>query len=218
MRDMSTAERVPLTRGRIIAAAVDFVDEHGLEALSMRKLGAALGVEAMSLYNHVDNKDDVLDGILDAVLRQVRVPDQRLPWRERLADLLRGFRIMGLTHPGVLPMFGSRPIASVEAFVPIAAIHEILRDAGFDGDRAIDAFMIVSSFILGYMQIDLGRMSMNEMGRITDYESWAVDGHGGAVELGVGLVARDWDKEFDRCLELMADGIHALLDDGAVPD
>jgi len=215
---MSTAERVPLTRGRIIAAAVGFVDEHGLEALSMRKLGATLGVEAMSLYNHVDSKDDVLDGILDAVLRQVHVPDPLLPWRERLGELLRGFRGMGLTHPGVLPMFGSRPIASVEAFVPIAAIHEILRDAGFDGDRAIDAFMIVSSFILGYMQIDLGRMSMNEMGRNTDYASWTGEGHGAAVELGVGLVARDWDKEFDRCIDLMIDGIDALLDERAASD
>ena len=65
-----TSTRSPLTRERVLRTALAMVDKGGLEALSMRKLAAELGVEAMSLYNHVDNKDDVLDGILDAVLAQ----------------------------------------------------------------------------------------------------------------------------------------------------
>ena len=129
---MSMGTRVPLTRERIIAAAVELVDESGLDALSMRKLGAALGVEAMSLYNHVDNKDDVLDGILDAVLREVPQPDPGLPWDERLRELAHGFRRVGLAHPGVLPMFNSRRIVSAEGFAAIANIHAILLEVGFD--------------------------------------------------------------------------------------
>jgi len=202
---------VPLTRERIIAAAVELVDESGLDALSMRKLGAALGVEAMSLYNHVDNKDDVLDGILDAVLREVPRPDPDLPWDDRLRELAHGFRQVGLAHPGVLPMFNSRRIISAEAFAAIANIHTILREVGFDAGKSLDAFVFVASFIAGYLQIDMGRIQMTEAGRVTDYASWDATEHPAGVELGLGLVARDWDTEFDRCIDLMLAGLSARL-------
>jgi TetR/AcrR family transcriptional regulator, tetracycline repressor protein len=208
---MSMAERVPLTRERIIIAAVDLVDQAGLEALSMRKLGAALGVEAMSLYNHVDNKDDVLDGILEAVLCTVEAPDPSLPWQVRLRSLSHEFRRVSLGHPGVLPMFSSRRM-SPEGFRAIASIHEILRDAGFSDERAVDAFVYVSSFILGYAQIDLGRLTIQQAGRQTDYESWSAPEYATSVDLGLRLVARDWGNEFDRCIDLMIEGLSALLD------
>src|SRR5215831_13555643 len=73
---MATTRRKPLSRERILAAALELVDEQGIDALSMRKLGQALGgYEAMSLYNHVANKDDLLDGILDLVLAEMEPPD-----------------------------------------------------------------------------------------------------------------------------------------------
>src|SRR3954468_4373196 len=72
---MATTRRKPLSRERIVAAALEVVDEQGIEALSMRKLGQTLGYEAMSLYNHVANKDDLLDGILDLVLAEMDPPD-----------------------------------------------------------------------------------------------------------------------------------------------
>src|SRR5690348_2526747 len=71
---MATTRRQPLSRERILEAAVELVDEHGIEALSMRRLGQTLGYEAMSLYNHVSNKDDLLDGILDLVLAEMKPP------------------------------------------------------------------------------------------------------------------------------------------------
>src|SRR4029078_1878589 len=78
---MATTRRKPLSRERILAAALEVVDEQGIEALSMRKLGQSLGYEAMSLYNHVANKDDLLDGILDLVLAEMEppAPDGGLP-------------------------------------------------------------------------------------------------------------------------------------------
>ena len=72
---MATTRRKPLSRERILDAAIELVDEEGIEALSMRKLGQALGYEAMSLYNHVANKDDLLDGILDLVLAEMEPPE-----------------------------------------------------------------------------------------------------------------------------------------------
>ena len=211
MPPMSQGTRVPLTRERIIAAAVELVDEGGFEALSMRKLGAAVGVEAMSLYNHVDNKDDVLDGILDAVLCEVPDPDPSLPWDRRLRELAHGFRRVGLAHPGVLPMFNSRRILTAEAFSSIAGIHGILLEAGFDRDASLDAFVYVASFIAGYLQIDMGRITMTEAGRVTDYAGWDHDDRPAEVDLGLGLVARDWSTELDRCIDLMLAGLRALL-------
>src|SRR4029078_13680149 len=78
---MATTRRKPLSRERILAAALEVVDEQGIEALSMRKLGQSLGYEAMSLYNHVANKDDLLDGILDLLLAELEppAPDGGLP-------------------------------------------------------------------------------------------------------------------------------------------
>src|SRR5205085_4812067 len=70
-----TEPRIPLSRARILVAALELADEAGIESVTMRKLGQALGFEAMSLYNHVSNKDDVLDGILDLVLAEMPPPD-----------------------------------------------------------------------------------------------------------------------------------------------
>src|SRR3954454_22934009 len=77
---MATTGRKPLSRERILAAALEVVDEQGIEALSMRKLGQALGYEAMSLYNYVANKDDLLDGILDLVLAESELPSPAGAW------------------------------------------------------------------------------------------------------------------------------------------
>jgi AcrR family transcriptional regulator len=74
-------ERVPLTRARILRAGVDLADARGLERLSMRTLAGALGVEAMSLYNHVANKDDLLDGMVDLVMAEIESPRPDAPWR-----------------------------------------------------------------------------------------------------------------------------------------
>src|SRR6266480_4817426 len=77
---MATTRRKPLSRERILDTALALVDEEGIEALSMRKLGQALGYEAMSLYNHVANKDDLLDGIVDRVLAETELPRAPGDW------------------------------------------------------------------------------------------------------------------------------------------
>jgi AcrR family transcriptional regulator len=76
--------RRPLTRERVLEAAIRLADEAGIESLSMRKLGQELGVEAMSLYNHVQNKDEVLDGIVEAVVREVELPSDEKDWKAAL--------------------------------------------------------------------------------------------------------------------------------------
>jgi AcrR family transcriptional regulator len=81
----TTDSRVPLNRERVLRAALDFADEHGLEALSMRKLAQELGVEAMSLYNHVENKDDIVGGMIGLVVEEIEVPAVDLDWKAGFA-------------------------------------------------------------------------------------------------------------------------------------
>jgi TetR/AcrR family tetracycline transcriptional repressor len=212
---MTVADRLPLTRDRIIVAALGYVDDNGLEALSMRKLGAVLGVEAMSLYNHVDNKDDVLDGILDLVLREVPLPDPTLAWHERLRFLARGFRDAGLAHPGVLPMFGSRPIRTVEGFAPLECAFGILRDASLDADRALDAFLALCSFVLGRVLLDVdGQRSAappSDPAAAIDLSAIATADHPRLVELRLAVGRSEGTREFERGLDILVDGIRALV-------
>jgi TetR/AcrR family transcriptional regulator, tetracycline repressor protein len=212
---MSTAERVPLSRDRIISVAVELVDQYGLDALSMRKLGAALGVEAMSLYNHVENKDDVLDGMLELVMRQIAIPGPGAPWDDRLRALANEIRRAGLEHPGVLPLFGTRPIATAEGFAPVEAIHEILVDAGFATERGVHAVVYVAAFVLGYLRIDLGRLAPPPGDPSGPYGTWDGPEHERAARFGQSLVAQDWDEEFERCLDLVIESLRVLIGDPA---
>src|SRR6185436_7514838 len=77
---MATDTRLPLSRERILQAALELADESGIESVTMRKLGQLLGFEAMSLYNHVSNKDDLLDGMLDLVLDETKPPAEEGEW------------------------------------------------------------------------------------------------------------------------------------------
>ncbi len=79
----ATKPRTPLSRDRVLLAAVAFADDRGIAALSMRKLGEALGVEAMSLYNHVENKDQLLDGMVDLVFGEIELPGVEPTGRRR---------------------------------------------------------------------------------------------------------------------------------------
>src|ERR687897_673164 len=106
---MAVVKRRPLSRRRILEAAVRFVDREGLEALSMRKLGSELGVEAMSLYNHVPNKDALLDGMVEVLLGELEVPSERAAWEERVKEAYRGFRRLAHEHPNVFPLLVNRP-------------------------------------------------------------------------------------------------------------
>ena len=79
--DAGVTPRVPLNRERVLEAAIAFADENGIESLTMRKLGEAVGVEAMSLYNHVANKDDLLDGMVDVVFSEIDLPSGEVDWK-----------------------------------------------------------------------------------------------------------------------------------------
>jgi AcrR family transcriptional regulator len=134
------------------------VDEEGLEALSMRRLGAELGgFEAMSLYKHLANKAEVLDGIVEAVWREMRLPSEDLDCWERLAELARSWRELGHSHPNVFPMLANRAVHSPDAMRPVEFALKALQEAGFRGQATAAAFRTLLACVYGHTSLELLR-------------------------------------------------------------
>ncbi|KAB8188386.1 TetR family transcriptional regulator [Nonomuraea phyllanthi] len=145
------APRQPLTRERILDAALALASTEGLDGLSMRKLAKTLGVEAMALYNHVANKTDILDGIVDRVFTGIVRADPGLPWPERVRATALGMYRALRRHP-VVPMALVTDQAnptSLRALHPLDDLFGAFYEAGLDDDGVRQAFGAVQSLIYG---------------------------------------------------------------------
>lgn len=143
-------ERRPLSRERILDAALELVDAEGLEALSMRNLGQRLGVEAMSLYKHVPNKAALLDGIHERILSELKFPSRGGGWKRTMGSLARELRRLLAAHPLAMPLFATRPVRGAGALALIDRALGILLDAGFTEKRAAQALDAISTFTIGH--------------------------------------------------------------------
>jgi AcrR family transcriptional regulator len=146
---MAATGRKPLSRERILEAALALVDEQGIEALSMRRLGQALGYEAMSLYNHVSNKDDLLDGILDLVLAEMTPPDVDggLP-AIRTSSLTAHEALTRHAWAATLLMAPGRIRPARLEFMD--ALLGALRNAGFSAETTYHAYHVLDAHIIGF--------------------------------------------------------------------
>jgi len=146
---MATTRRKPLSRERILAAALELVDEQGIDALSMRKLGQALGYEAMSLYNHVANKDDVLDGILDLVLAEMEPPDTGggLP---AIRDAALSAHEALRRHPWAAGLLMTPTRVRPGRLEFMDALLGALRTAGFSAETTYHAYHVIDAHIIGF--------------------------------------------------------------------
>jgi TetR/AcrR family transcriptional regulator, tetracycline repressor protein len=143
--------RETLTREKVLHAAMALVDEDGLDGLSMRRLATALDVHAMSLYNHVSNKADLLDGIAEHAFGQVELPDPELAWPEQVRALALSMYQVLSRHPAVsvaLATDQANP-ASARALKPFDRLVGAFYQAGFDDRRASQAISAVTSLIFG---------------------------------------------------------------------
>lgn len=148
--------RLPLTRARIVDTAVAVADQHGVGALSMRKLGEALGVEAMSLYNHVVNKEDLLDGMVDHVFSEVAAPRVEIDWRSAMRDRAVAMRQAMARHPWAIGLMDSRRHPGPATLRHHDAVLGCLRAAGFSVPMAAHAFALLDSYIYGFVLQESG--------------------------------------------------------------
>ncbi|MGW5689206.1 TetR/AcrR family transcriptional regulator C-terminal domain-containing protein [Nonomuraea sp. NPDC003754] len=149
-------KRVGLSTGKILDAALDLIDREGVAALSMRKLGRELGVEAMTLYYYVPNKDAVLDGLIDRALAHVQVrPDG--PWREWARAFATSFRSALLTHPALLPLLATRPVTTPGGLDMLERAAEALVEEGFSTAEALHVITTLATFVIGQVLAEAGR-------------------------------------------------------------
>lgn len=142
--------RRTLTRARVVEQALRFIDEYGLDALSMHKLGAALDVKGMSLYHYVANKDDLLDGVVEALWEEVEAAARPVAdWREGLRTLAHAVRAAVRRHPNAAPLVYSQQLMPQSALRTVQAHEEALVGAGFAETRAYDALRTIWSYAFG---------------------------------------------------------------------
>ncbi len=164
--DRAQATRQALDRRRIIEAAVAYVDRHGLRQLTMRSLGAELGVEAMSLYRYVPGREDLLEGILEAVIDELYGDPEVLlrangNWQDYLQRLAHGVRRMALHHPHLFPLVATRPPAAPWVRPPLRSLRWVdslldsLIASGFSDEGAVAAYRAFSSFLLGHLLLEV---------------------------------------------------------------
>jgi AcrR family transcriptional regulator len=144
------AQRIPLNRERVLHAAVALADESGSEALSMRKLGEAVGVEAMSLYHHVANKDDLLDGMIDVVFGEIEMPSDCGDWMGSMRRRALSARRVLARHGWAIRFMESRTSPGPATLRHHDAVLGCLRNAGFSVRLAAHAFSVLDSYVYGF--------------------------------------------------------------------
>jgi len=222
--DSSTAEpRTPLSRERVLAAAVALADEHGIEAVSMRRLGQELGVEAMSLYNHVANKEDLLTGMADAIVSEMPVAEDGPDWRATLRQHVLDARDVLLRHEWAPKVIEGRKDLTPTMLQHYDGVVGIFLRAGFSADLTHHAVHVLGSRALGFTQElfdDSGsEMSDPEVAALMMQQMAAAYPNLGALIAG-GDPHKEDDSilgdgcdsqfEFEFTLDLILDGLERL--------
>ena len=215
----SPGSRVPLSRERVLGAAVLLADEDGLESLTMRELGLRLGVEAMSLYNHVANKDDLLDGMVDLVVSEIELPTDTVAWREAMRRRAISAQSVFSRHPWASGLIDSRESSGPARLRYFDWVLGTLRRAGFTLEMAARAFSLLDSYIYGFgrQQLNMsggGDLEPEEMGAAF-LRAIPADEYPYLREMVVDHAmgsGYDESADFEFGLDLILDGLQSLLD------
>jgi AcrR family transcriptional regulator len=213
----SARPRTPLSKERVLRAALVLADAGGIESLTMRKLGQELGVEAMSLYNHVANKDDILDGIVDLVFSEIAVPSARADWKAAMRRRGISARDVLLRHPWATSLMQTRTRPGPATLRHHDAVLGSLRKAGFTVDMAAHAFSVMDGYIYGFalQQINLPSHTSEEAAELAEsiLRELPAGDYPHLAEMIVEHALKpgyDYAEEFAFGLDLILDGLERL--------
>ncbi|MGI8807103.1 MAG: TetR/AcrR family transcriptional regulator C-terminal domain-containing protein [Acidimicrobiales bacterium] len=209
-----TEPRTPLSRERVLRAAVAFADGSGMGSLSMRRLGEALGVEAMSLYNHVANKDELLDGMVDLVFSEIDLPPAGAGWKSAMRQRAVSAREVLSRHGWAIGLMESRTSPGPATLRHHDAVIGSLREAGFSIGTAAHAFSVLDSYIYGFalQEANLPFGTPEETAEVAQMilAQFPRDEYPHLTEMAVEHVLRpgyDYGNEFEFGLDLILDGL-----------
>jgi AcrR family transcriptional regulator len=200
----------------VVAAALRIMDEEGLEAVTMRRIGRELGVEAMSLYNHVRDKEDILEAVCEAVMAEFDYPEPSPDWEQMIRRGAGSWRRLLKAHPNVITLLSEskHPLTSVEALRPTELAFQILRSAGLSESEAVQAYRVFGGYIIGFVLMEVGSAFAGSAGAV---EPRGAELASAAAELPVmaelipHLLECDPDANFEFGLDLLIEGLRARI-------
>jgi AcrR family transcriptional regulator len=214
---VARASRDRLTRQRALRAAIELADANGVEALSMRKLGQQLGVEAMSLYNHVASKDDLLDGMVDLVFGEIGLPPNDENWKAAMRQRALTAREVLARHPWAIGLLESRLRPGQATLQHHDAVLGCLRRAGMSVAMAAHAYSLLDSYIYGFalQQISLPFQAPENVPDVADafMRQFSPESYPYLTEMVVDHALQpgyDYADEFVFGLDLILDGLERL--------
>lgn len=217
-RDPARTPRIPLTRSKVLRAAVALADESGLAAVTMRRLGEAVGVEAMSLYTHVANKGDLLDGMIDTVFSEIDVPSAGAEWRTAMRHRAFSVRQALARHRWAIGLMESRTTPGPATLRHHDGVLACLRTAGFSIELAAHAYSALDSYVYGFALQERGLPfdSPEETAEVAEtmLAQLPADQYPHLAEMATRHVLRpgyDYGDEFAFGLDLILDGLERGL-------
>jgi AcrR family transcriptional regulator len=210
-----------LNRSMILQTALRIVDRDGVDGLSMRRLSEAVGRDPVMLYRHVPNKAAVLDGVAEIVLAQLSVDSTDPDWAGQLRTVAHNFRQLALTHPHVVPLLVTRPLATPLGqrppgmLRPLEDVLALLTSAGFTGEDALHIYRVLFGYLYGHILNEL--QEIIERPEETDdvlrlgLHRLAITEFPQLRELAPALASYDGAAELDRFLDLLLPGMTATL-------
>jgi AcrR family transcriptional regulator len=213
--------RTPLTRERALRTAVQIADESGFDTLSMRRLATALDVEAMSLYHHVRNKSEILDGMVDLVIEEITLPRPGSPWRTALQNVARSTRAALAHHPWATALIDSRSTPGPARLAHLDAMIGTLRADGFSVPATGHALALFDSYVRGFalqeqaLPVPDGGEMAEVAADVMAQQAAMADTYPHLTELATDLVLRPgytFADEFEVGLAVVLDGIAGLAD------
>jgi AcrR family transcriptional regulator len=215
----AAVHRAPLNRDRVLRAAVDLADQSGISSLSMRKLGEALGVEAMSLYNHVANKNDLLDGMIDIVFGEIDLPSGDSGWRAAMRRRAVSARLVLRRHRWAIGLMESRTSPGPATLRHHDAVLGCLRQAGFSVKLTGHAYSLIDSYIYGFALQEAGLPfgTGEEAAQVAQEisEQFASGQYPYLTEFAMTHVLQpgyDYADEFEAGLDLILDSLQAAAE------
>ncbi|HET7723422.1 MAG TPA: TetR/AcrR family transcriptional regulator C-terminal domain-containing protein [Propionibacteriaceae bacterium] len=204
--------RAPLSRERVLDAAIRLADRGGLESLTMRRLGQELGVEGMALYYHFANKDEVIDGIVDLVFGEIDLPAAGADWKTAMRQRAQSLREVLLRHRWALGLMESRRTPGPANLRHHDAVIGSLRSAGLDMPMIAHAYSLLDSYIYGFALFAMNlpfqpSEEVAELGRVT-LKGFPVDAYPNLVAyISAMTPGYNYGDEFEYGLDLVLDGL-----------
>jgi AcrR family transcriptional regulator len=218
MIDSDGRSRGRLNRDQVLRAAVALADANGIESLTMRKLGVDLGIEAMSLYNHVANKVDLLDGMIDCVFAEIELPAEGTDWRTAMRRRALSAREVLSRHRWATALMETRTSPGPTTLRHHNAVLGLLRAAGFSIEMAAHAYSVLDSYIYGFalqetsLPFDSAETASKTAQAIM--ARFAAGEYPHLTELTVEHVLKpgyDYGHEFEYGLDLILDGLERAI-------